>query len=142
MTRARITGDQAPLPPPAVAARSCASSSGHRRTELAGQWRWVLALDRVDVVTAQSRSTSLMHYSAAFVQAPVDWIDAGKAGPDWPQPRAQLLTGWPAPEHDVILAVGPHDRSALDIYQLLLAAADGRCPGRGADQATVLRPTA
>jgi hypothetical protein len=29
---------------------------------------------------------------------------------------------WPAPEHAVILAVGPHDRSALDIYQLLLAA--------------------
>ncbi len=34
----------------------------------------------------------------------------------------RLLTAWPAPEHAVILAVGPHDRSALDIYQLLLAA--------------------
>jgi hypothetical protein len=34
----------------------------------------------------------------------------------------RLLTAWPAPQHAVILAVGPHDRSALDIYQLLLAA--------------------
>ncbi len=35
----------------------------------------------------------------------------------------RLLTGWSAPEHAVILAVGPHDRSALDVYRLLLAAA-------------------
>jgi hypothetical protein len=82
-----------------------------------------------------------MHYSAAFVQALSTGSTPGRAGPDWPQPRAQLLTAWPAPEHDVILAVGPHDRSALGIYQLLLAAADGRRPGRGADQVTVLRPT-
>jgi len=34
----------------------------------------------------------------------------------------RLLTTWPAPEHAVILAVGPHDRSALDVYDLLLAA--------------------
>lgn len=34
----------------------------------------------------------------------------------------RLLTAWPAPEHAVILAVGPHDRSALDIYELLPAA--------------------
>ena len=34
----------------------------------------------------------------------------------------RLLTAWPAPEHAVILAVGRHDRSALDVYELLLAA--------------------
>jgi hypothetical protein len=34
----------------------------------------------------------------------------------------RLLTAWPAPEHAVILAAGPHDRSALDSYQFLLAA--------------------
>jgi hypothetical protein len=34
----------------------------------------------------------------------------------------RLLTAWPAPERAVILAVGPHGDSALDIYQLLLAA--------------------
>jgi hypothetical protein len=34
----------------------------------------------------------------------------------------RLLTAWPAPVHAVILAVGPHDRSPLDVYRLLLAA--------------------
>jgi len=34
----------------------------------------------------------------------------------------RLLTAWPAPEHAVILTVGPHDRSARDVYELLLAA--------------------
>jgi hypothetical protein len=34
----------------------------------------------------------------------------------------RLLIAWLAPEHAVVLAVGPHDRSGLDIYQLLLSA--------------------
>ncbi len=34
----------------------------------------------------------------------------------------RLLTAWPAPELAAILGVGPHDRSAPDAHQLLLAA--------------------
>jgi hypothetical protein len=34
----------------------------------------------------------------------------------------RLLIAWPAPEHAVILAVDPHDGSALDIYEVLLSA--------------------
>ena len=33
-----------------------------------------------------------------------------------------MLTAWPAPDRVVILAVGPHDRSAADVYALLLHA--------------------
>ena len=33
-----------------------------------------------------------------------------------------MLTAWPAPDRVVILAVGPHDRSAADVYALLLDA--------------------
>ena len=33
-----------------------------------------------------------------------------------------MLTAWPAPDRVVILAVGPHDRSAADVYALLLNA--------------------
>lgn len=54
----------------------------------------------------------------------------------------RLLAAWPAPEHAVILAVGPHDRSALDLYQMLLAALSVDVPCRTAEQATVLRRTA
>lgn len=34
----------------------------------------------------------------------------------------RMLTAWPEPGQVVILAVGPHDQSAADIYDLLLAA--------------------
>ncbi len=34
----------------------------------------------------------------------------------------RMLTAWPASHHAVILTVGPHDRSAQDVYELLLAA--------------------
>lgn len=34
----------------------------------------------------------------------------------------RMLTAWPASDHAVVLAVGPHDRSAQDVYELLLAA--------------------
>jgi hypothetical protein len=34
----------------------------------------------------------------------------------------RMLTAWPASDHAVILTVGPHDRSALDVYELVLAA--------------------
>lgn len=34
----------------------------------------------------------------------------------------RMLTAWPAPDRVVILAVGPHDRSAADVYALLLNA--------------------
>lgn len=34
----------------------------------------------------------------------------------------RMLTAWPAPDRVVILAVGPHDRSAADVYALLLDA--------------------
>lgn len=40
----------------------------------------------------------------------------------------RLLTARPAPEHAVILAVGPHDGSALDVYQLLLSAVAVKVP--------------
>lgn len=33
-----------------------------------------------------------------------------------------MLTAWPGADHAVILAVGPHDRSAADVYDLLLTA--------------------
>jgi len=36
--------------------------------------------------------------------------------------NGRLLTAGPAPEHAAILAVGPHDGSAFDSYELLLAA--------------------
>jgi hypothetical protein len=52
-----------------------------------------------------------------------------------------LLTAWPAPEHAFILAVGPHDGSALDIYGLLLSAVAVEVSGRGAEQATALSRT-
>lgn len=35
-----------------------------------------------------------------------------------------MLTGWPRPDHAIILLLGPHDRSATDVYDLLLAALD------------------
>lgn len=36
----------------------------------------------------------------------------------------RMLTAWPAYEHAVVLAIGPHDGSAVDVYDLLLAALD------------------
>lgn len=36
----------------------------------------------------------------------------------------RMLTAWPRPDHAVILVVGPHDRSAADVYELLLSALD------------------
>jgi hypothetical protein len=53
----------------------------------------------------------------------------------------RLLTAWPALEHAVILAVGPHGGSALDIYGLLLTAVAVEVPAERAEQATVLRRT-
>ena len=35
-----------------------------------------------------------------------------------------MLIAWPAVEHAVVIAVGPHDRSSTDIYALLLDALD------------------
>ena len=39
-----------------------------------------------------------------------------------------MLTAWPAPDRVVILAVGPHDRSAADVYALLLDALAVKVP--------------
>ena len=39
-----------------------------------------------------------------------------------------MLTVWPAPDRVVILAVGPHDRSAADVYALLLDALAAEVP--------------
>lgn len=36
--------------------------------------------------------------------------------------RDRLLITWPSRTHAVVLAVGPHDRTASDIYELLLTA--------------------
>ena len=33
-----------------------------------------------------------------------------------------MLITWPPPTHAVVLTVGPHDRTASDLYDLLLAA--------------------
>jgi len=49
----------------------------------------------------------------------------------------RLLTA--APEHAAILAVGPHDQSALDVYELLLAAVVVEVPAEERSQPTVLR---
>ena len=42
----------------------------------------------------------------------------------------RILTAWPAADSVVILAVGPHDRSAQDIYELLLAAIEVAVPAQ------------
>lgn len=42
----------------------------------------------------------------------------------------RMLTAWPAADSVVILAVGPHDRSAQDIYELLLAAVEVEVPAQ------------
>lgn len=34
----------------------------------------------------------------------------------------RMLTAWSGPDEATILAIGPHDRSASDVYDLLLAA--------------------
>jgi hypothetical protein len=34
----------------------------------------------------------------------------------------RMLTAWVAADHVVVLAIGPHDRSASDVYDLLLEA--------------------
>jgi hypothetical protein len=36
----------------------------------------------------------------------------------------RMLTAWPAAEHAVVIAVGPHSRSSNDVYALLLEALD------------------
>jgi len=36
----------------------------------------------------------------------------------------RMLTAWPAPDHAIVLAIGPHNRSNTDVYGLLLAAQD------------------
>jgi hypothetical protein len=51
----------------------------------------------------------------------------------------RLLTAWPGPEPAVILAVGPHDRSALNVRELLLAAVVVEVPAEERSQPTVLR---
>jgi hypothetical protein len=33
-----------------------------------------------------------------------------------------MLTAWPSVDHVIILAVGPHNRTASDVYDLLLTA--------------------
>jgi hypothetical protein len=33
-----------------------------------------------------------------------------------------MLTAWPEPDRAVVIVVGPHDRSAVDVYDQLLAA--------------------
>lgn len=35
-----------------------------------------------------------------------------------------MLIAWPAAEHAVVIAVGPHNRSSVDVYALLLEALD------------------
>jgi hypothetical protein len=39
-----------------------------------------------------------------------------------------MLTAWRASDHAVVLAVGLHDRSAMDVYDTLLAALDVDAP--------------
>jgi hypothetical protein len=39
-----------------------------------------------------------------------------------------MLTAWSAPDHAIVLAIGPHDRTAADVYELLVAALDGEVP--------------
>jgi len=40
----------------------------------------------------------------------------------------RLLTVWLGPDHAVVLAVGPHDRSAGDLYRQLVAALQLEAP--------------
>lgn len=46
----------------------------------------------------------------------------------------RMLAARPAADSAVILAVGPHDRSAQDIYALLLAAVAAEVHSSGAEQ--------
>ena len=39
-----------------------------------------------------------------------------------------MLTAWLANDHACVLAIGPHDRSASDVYDLLLEALDVTVP--------------
>ena len=43
-------------------------------------------------------------------------------GPD------RMLIAWPAPQHAVVLAVGPHDGSSSDVYSLLLTSLEITAP--------------
>jgi hypothetical protein len=45
-----------------------------------------------------------------------------------PPPNDRMLTAWPAPDHAIVLAIGPHNRSNTDVYELLLAAQDLEVP--------------
>ena len=40
----------------------------------------------------------------------------------------RAITAWPSPDEAVVIAVGPHDQSADDIYQLVLAALEIEMP--------------
>ncbi len=40
----------------------------------------------------------------------------------------RMLITWPAPTHAVVLAVGPHDRTASDVYEMLLTALELEVP--------------
>ena len=40
----------------------------------------------------------------------------------------RTLTAWPGVDHAVVLAVGPHDRSSTDVYDILLGALDLAVP--------------
>lgn len=40
-----------------------------------------------------------------------------------------MLTAWLADDHVFVLAIGPHDRSANDVYDLLLEALGVNVPG-------------
>ena len=39
-----------------------------------------------------------------------------------------MITAWLADDHVVVVAIGPHNRSALDVYQLILDALEAEVP--------------
>lgn len=39
-----------------------------------------------------------------------------------------MLTAWPSVDHAIILAIGPHDRRASDVYELILVALEVEVP--------------
>ena len=40
----------------------------------------------------------------------------------------RLITAWLTEDHAVVVTIGPHDRSAGDVYELLLLALDAELP--------------
>jgi hypothetical protein len=46
----------------------------------------------------------------------------------------RMIVAWPADDHAVMIAIGPHDRSSNDVYEMLLVALDRDVPAEERDK--------